>query len=504
MILALRVAFVGVIAAALLTLRELWLLPGGPAHSGLRLVASLGVVLVALTAVMLTVAPTAWFLRAAASLRQADEWLAKPHLEDWTREGVCLAALGVITFIAMAILEVPRQRSVDSNDQSAYLALADDIRESGGPLAILNQLYRGQWREANRHPLYPMLLSFVPTFAQGKWLSAGIGLLCLGSVTVLAARRFGWLVAGSAACLLSVNMAFCHSATLVTCEALLTWLSCLAWLSLLATRSASDAANSDSGKRPAGYWPYLAAGAAIGLTQLTKGTGVLLFGGMLLWLAWLAWRRWIGRREAVLVVAVASASFLLTTSPLIARNCQRFGSPFFNVNSYLLFADKFIPPEQLAEQKTVADAAHEYLRTHSFVDMARREATGLIWEGFIFLRMFGPTPLDDSRVFIGLPLVALALLGLRARHPSESTLLLCWTMPLILLFAWYIPIVASERFLLLILFPWLCYAAAGLVQIWQRVTRDWAPNSSRTGLVICGAVWCASWCALTWQLGLPS
>lgn len=163
-------------------------------------------------------------------------------------------------------------------------------------------------------------------------------------------------------------------------------------------------------------------------------------------------------------------AFAIVAAPLLVRNSLRFGSPTYNVNSYLLWVDTYESPNALAGRMTLAEARAAYLQSHSVADLIRREATGLAWEAFIGLRTLGPAPWDDARVLVGLPLLVFGLLGLYATTQEAAFALVLWTGITWIVMAWYIPIAAGDRFMMPLLIPWLTLAADGLVR-WSATRR---------------------------------
>ncbi len=245
------------------------------------------------------------------------------------------------------------------------------------------------------------------------------------------------------------------------------------------------------------------AGALLGLLYLTKGTGLLLSGGYILWLvvAWLWYSPTSGdavgprrsMRRLVPHIGVVGIAFLLVASPLLVRNVRRYGSPFYNINSLLLFADQYDDINGfLADGTTTRDAARQFFANHTVSDVVRREISGLVWETFIILRSLGPAPLDDSRVLFGLPLAGIAVLTMLSRRNAADGLLLVWGVILWLMFAWYVPIAASERFILPLLVPLLYLAAEGIV----RALGAMRPAAAQL-LLWPAAVWTTVWVTAT-------
>ncbi len=91
-------------------------------------------------------------------------------------------------------------------------------------------------------------------------------------------------------------------------------------------------------------------------------------------------------------------AFAITALPLLARNTRIFGNPFYSFNTRYLFSDHFDHEQQDVSVKV---AFAEYLRTHSFRDIALRASRGLFWQSFVLARSFGPIGFDSERVAVG-------------------------------------------------------------------------------------------------------
>ncbi|MGH7129757.1 MAG: hypothetical protein ACREIV_14400, partial [Planctomycetaceae bacterium] len=367
-----------------------------------------------------------------------------------------VTVLTIAAFIVLLTMLLPRQAIEAASDQAAFLDLARQVRDTGGPAGLLADLFDGLWPEANRHPLYVVLLSFRPTFRGGKWLSAAVGTIGLVVLTAGVHRKFGGMTAAVFATLLATNSMFCRFSTLVVADGLVIVLSGLVWLTV-----------TEKGPGPA---RTVLCGVLLGLLYLAKGTGLILLFGFVVWQivsAVARSRQPTGRgpwalMRAALAVALVLLTWAMIASPLLVRNVQRFGSPTYNVNTFLLFADEYTDPVQLAaEKKTVANAVSDYLASHSAGSMLRRFGEGLVWETFILLRSLGPVPLDDARFLFGLVIALLAAVGMLAERRRDAGLVIVWLALLVPLFGWYVPIAAGERFLAPLLVPTLAYAACG-------------------------------------------
>lgn len=398
--------------------------------------------------------------------------------------------------IVLRLLSIPQNPWDD--DQGAFLQTAQEIHDRGGIDWLWSALWSGEFAEANRHPLYLALLSLSPIVRDGQWLSAALGASILVTLTYLVRRRLGALTAAIFGLLLATNGAFCLFSSRVVCDILMVGLCGLAWL--IHTPAAGNPSNPLSPVR------CLAGGALLGLAWLTKGTGLPLFAGYLLWLllaaVWPAGRNVDGidhpspqsLRSRALGPVCAIIAFLAISLPLIVRNSVRFGSPFHNVNSLLLFADRYEEfDEMVSRGLTTGEAAREYLAEHSLGDLLRREASGLVWEAYIVLRSLGPAPLDDSRVIFGLPWALLAAARMASRRSAADGLILIWALLSWLLFAWYVPIAAGERFILPLLAPLLVLASEALARI-VTSPQGTVRRSAAAGMI----AWPIVWVALCW------
>ena len=484
----------------------MWRLAGRRPDPSLLLYGSLGAVVVAfVAAVALTCAPQRLWLWLLDTIRRWRARVEGATIPQSRSLGAALFVIAVLGWIGIEAAFLSLPRSPEGDDQGAYLLVAHEVHLAGGIPALLRQLLAGEFAEANRHPLYIALLSLRPTFRAGTVLSVAIGAITLLVLSALVARKFGPVTGGVFAVLLATNYAFCYAVSLVTCEGLLVLLTGLVWLTVAEKqpRDLDSAATRNHELRAIAL--RLIAGALLGLAWLAKGTGLLLLVGYLAWEAAAllvakaersgGWKRRLGRFavHAVLVLV----AWGITSSPLLVRNIQRFGSPFYNVNSYLLFTDEYVDPAGMTEEMSPGEAASRYLETHTIGDMIRREFRGLAWEAFILLRTFGPAPLDDSRVLFGGPLLLLAAAGMAAERRRDASLVVIWLMLFLVVFAWYVPIAAGDRFVLPVVVPALAYSAAGL----SRLLRLWTEAAGRcfAAMLIGGAlVWCAAWGAAAW------
>lgn len=249
-----------------------------------------------------------------------------------------------------------------------------------------------------------------------------------------------------------------------------------------------------------GQLPAALLGALLGLAYLCKGTGLLFLIGATVWL-WFAARPG-GRSQAAgplqqqqehatrstqaesaeitprwqhfwnhngLAVLWLLLSWGVICSPLLARNVLRYGAPTYNVNSWLLFQDTFVDPEPLAAAMPLREAAWHYLQTHTSIEIIDREMRGLVWEVFMLCRVIGPVAGGNAGILCGAGLLLAAGMGLSSASQAARQFLGAWVIPHLLLFAWYVPIAAGDRFLLPLVPILLTYSAMGISSFWGRL-----------------------------------
>ncbi|QDU48406.1 glycosyltransferase family 39 protein [Gimesia panareensis] len=404
---------------------------------------------------------------------------SRKPLDHWS--GSLLLSFSLIVYFVAMLTLLPQQPLPEGNDQAAFLTQARTVQEAGGAAGLLQQLFAGEYTEANQHPLYVAILSYFPDYEAGKRFSAMCGLAALLLFSFGIARLYGNVVGGLTGLLLAVNAAWCRLTGQVVCEGLLLLFVAGLWLVVLRI---PDDRTSETRSR----FLWIGAGLLLGLAWLTKGTALVLLLGVLLWRVSYAidWRRCIPVRfktesaqtetesgtiswkQALLSLALVIGSFIVIASPLLVRNARVYGSPTFNANSYLLFEDEFTEPHALIEQRgSIGSAARHYWQTHTITQMVKREVKGLAWQIFIFLRGLGPLPFNEGRLFFGLLMFPFLLAGLLAETGPARRLYLIWMLLFWLAFAWYLPIAAGERFLMPLLLPTLGFVSLGIVRVGQ-------------------------------------
>jgi hypothetical protein len=480
------------------------LLRGAAEFSMPRLLATAASLLLAAALAALVIGPGRWRTACDRFFLDRLAWLQSrtPVSSRWW----CWLAIVIAwsSFLGVIQRGAPLQ-DLRTTDSAAFSRYASEVRQEGGPLALVGDLYGGRYGEANQHPLLIGTLSTVDTnVISHQLVTAGISLAGFILVTLLVIRLAGHQVGAVFAALLGTNATFGHLSLQVTCECLLIPLVTLCWWSFQRWTQTAG--------RPSPWRVMIAAGAVLGLVQLAKGTGPIFLAGTLAWLllpgccfarprpdpegqdldpADGAQR---GRLALILL-----AAWITIASPLLVRNLRVYGHPLYNVNSHFLFMDEFENPSEVSRRITIGEAAKEYFATHSIGEMVQREATGLSWESFNMARLLGPQPLEESRILPGILLLLLALLGIGLCPGRGYLLLACWLLLMVPLFAWYDPIVRSgERFLAPLIPAILFYAAVAACRLLSPASTA-APTKARHSLLPLACIaWCLVWNGATW------
>ena len=409
--------------------------------------------------------------------------------------------------IAVAAIWLPKIRhdfdvmndSPAGNDEISYLIVADQIHDAGGTGQFISDLIHGRFPESNRNPLYLWMLSFRPEFEFGKQLCYVLAIAFLLVAVTQAAISDGWLCAGCAAVLVATNSTLGRFGATVGCEPVLVLLMGLLWchVSRCVRGHVPESTFSELN------WAMIA-GALLAMLWLSKGTGLLFTAAFGVWmLVTLPFHaassespksvigKWQDRTRVwrnLRLLCVVVVTWIVVASPLLTRNQVRFGEPFYNVNSWLMFTDTYVDPVVLSERQSLDETAAEYFATHSVADLVVRGLKGMVWEAFILIRMLGPAHLVEGRFLPGLLLVFLICLGVTQSSRDERLLLgllLVFSLPL---FAWYVPVAAGERFPVPLIGPLLLFGSRGIVQF-AAVTSPYVRTPTGVIAAIILSVW---------------
>lgn len=391
--------------------------------------------LVGLFAALLIVAVAAWiaFLPPVRWLERIEQ--GTPHLVVSRTHLTVLYGCLIATTLVVCFVNVAVAPGFEASpDEEHFLELAKQIQNNGGIFQLVNDLYGGRWAESNRHPLYPALVSLLPSRRTALFVSFAAYALALAALYRLLSQQVGsGAVALAGVCFVAASRGFIAGATSALAD--MTLSACVLGCWTLSYSGGQTTFFRNLRRRGL-------AGVCCGLAYLAKATGLIWCLPVLVAGA-LAQQRY---RAVGLIVGLGAAA--IVASPLLVRNTRRFQNPLYNFNQRFLFADSF--DEGLNEgQRTFLNGLRDYWRKRGWSGMVARLARGMAWELFIAARGSGPVAPTGLAVLAGAPVLAAGIIGLLKfwREPCASwmagTLLVAW-----LLFGWYVPIAASERFVL--------------------------------------------------------
>jgi 4-amino-4-deoxy-L-arabinose transferase-like glycosyltransferase len=226
-------------------------------------------------------------------------------------------------FILLGINGINDASIPEAYDTTAYLGEANFIKNNGGLINFLNLCLSGDYKQANQHPLYILLLvPFASTdtsfFIFAKLVNFLIGFIFLLIVYFSVKKMAGNVTASIVVVALLFNVIFIEWNTLVACEALLMLFSFLTIYYI------------HLGFEKNKYWMH--SGIFAGLAYLTKGTSLILLPGFVV-SALIIYKSNLFKNKYFWSFFLL---FCVTTSPLLIRNVIVYNNPFFNVNNYII------------------------------------------------------------------------------------------------------------------------------------------------------------------------
>jgi cytochrome c-type biogenesis protein CcmH/NrfG len=397
--------------------------------------------------------------------------------------------------------------------QYPYLVYAKAMAEQG---------WLAHFGDRNRMPAIPAVVSFANSddwsafFLQAKWIAVGSSLALLGLVAAVGHAK---LRASSATLFLAAAalLVFWPKSSFVQAELAFYAFFLLTWVLL-----------ADLLRRGSGWLAGLA-GAVAGLTFLIKSSVLPLLAAYLAAALLQTVRRGRGcdhagaqedppgKRAGIRALArvvLVAAVFLLITAPYLLASLDRFGRPFYNVNStFFMWCDNWPDALDFAAQHDLLagfpDAPPEeipsfrsYCQTHTAVQAGQRLRYGATTLGKLAIsRPYG-------QFFLIVALMVATAWILRPRTHGQSAVVeptsggesqgapsmsekpepscgvpscglrleLCVFHTLVfvgypILYAWYVPVGYGDRFLLSLFLP----ALLGLLSVADRATMGTAP-----------------------------
>jgi 4-amino-4-deoxy-L-arabinose transferase-like glycosyltransferase len=329
----------------------------------------------------------------------------------WTTFSLLLLILAA--FLLAGLDGLRRQELLSPYDTDLYLWDARQIHDRGGPPALVAMCFTGHYTRDFIMPLYVGLLSMLPcdspqVFAWARLLTLVLGAAGITVAFIVAQRLFGSSAALLTAALMALNSAYLSYSTIVGCDILFVAFVLLAWFAVA--------------RYLEGRSRFAWIGLWVALAYLTKANGVFI-APVALGAAWFKERGRILRSKQVWL---GIAIFLLVASPILTRNILRFGSPFHNLNSRVLWVDSWnemYGPDVQEHPPTLT----RYLQRHTLGQIGLRIAKGAFQEGVFLVVGTGQNYLlhDDLRLKawpVGLLLIGLSLWGALDRRTWHAAI----------------------------------------------------------------------------------
>ncbi len=382
--------------------------------------------------------------------------------------GLLIVILLCLNFLLLGIDGINMASNPEAWDTTAYLGEANFIKNQGGVSNFFSLCITGNYKQANQHPLYILLLTpFASTdisfFINAKIISTIIGVVFLLLFYSLAKKMFGDLIASISVFALILNLLFVEWTTLVACESLLILFSFLCMYFVI------EGFNNNK------YWIH--AGVFAGLAYLTKGTSIFLLPGFGL-SALVVYKFKILKNKYFWSFFFL---FMLIASPLLIRNVIVYQNPFFNVNNYIitygiesLKENRYVTfdPNEGATlwkfDKSEIDSSKTKSQTDSsnkFLDLVQKMGKGMLAEigpFFYSFNIFEQYFSGYLYAIFGVILVLFFIVGLLRNKNRGGKIYFLSTLLLFMVLLSFNPI--DRYFLPLVPFIWI-YIAFGILTI---------------------------------------
>lgn len=372
-----------------------------------------------------------------------------------------------VIFFFLGLIGIQSHTNIVEMDTKDYIAHAAAIHDMG-IIRFVGTWLRGEYTEANRQPLYMMLISPVASRSLAGFVAAKKATFAMGFALVIlfyicTYRLHGLPIAAIATALLATNASFLSISTMVAVEALLLLFIVLSWFFIIA------------GFHKRYLW--LLAGATTALAYLTKATALLL---PYVFIVALIMHY---KRSAIKILKDKYfwgffLVFLIITSPWIVRNIRVYKDPLYNVNKHNMWCndwqERYRPGFDI-NQCTLRN----YLRNNTPREIVVYLFDGIFKRGPALLcESLKPYPFwqkdADSQLITGAPIkvncawpiiiVLLSIVGLYSvRGKIEYFTALVWVISIFLLVSWYSKMMFAVRFMNPLTPFFYVYAALGIV-----------------------------------------
>ncbi len=255
-------------------------------------------------------------------IKKVRKYIGKKYEIGNTKVTAAALFLLLISFIFLAVYSLGQSTHPAYYDTTAYLSEATFIDNHGGLLNFLKLCITGEYKQANQHPLFILVLtpfasheiSFLIT---AKLITAFIGFITLIVLYIITRKMFGVITALITLFAMSMNYVFVKWMGIVGVEMLLVLVSTICTYFVIA------------GFKNNKLWIY--GGIFAGLAYLSKAPGLFFIPGFVL-AGFVVYKFSILKNKYFWYFFLA---FVVVSSPLLVRNMVVYNDPFFNVNKYI-------------------------------------------------------------------------------------------------------------------------------------------------------------------------
>src|SRR3990172_4443010 len=367
-----------------------------------------------------------------------------------------------ISFLFIGLKQINRSNHPSFEDTGSYLQGALIIKENGGLGNFVNLWTNGNFKVAEQHPLYLLILSTFASrdlsfFTKAQLITLSIGLIVIICLFFISRNFFDGMAPFLAAFLLSINGSFLERSSHVAVETTLILMVLISWSFMV------------RGVDNERYW--LISGLAGGLAFMTKWTGLFLIPIFIIGTFLVQGLKIIKHRGFYLFFLM----FLIPCLPWIIRNIIVYKIPFYEgINSHLFWLDSYseisLPKYGLLvnwKEHTYSwsslPTTATYINTHSLYEIINLFLYGVKGELKLLYNMMNLAFNPIGGTVIGITLLLIAFFGMlkdksRSRVVYSMTTILLFFMPM----SWLYKVNPLDRFLTPLLPLYCMYTALGI------------------------------------------
>lgn len=249
---------------------------------------------------------------------------------------ILFTILSFTTFLLLGANRINQHRQFYEEDSAGYMGAVSDAAYLHGTLWMIGDLISGNFKEANRHPLYIYALEtfYHPGygfFVRAKIATFFFAILFFITVSIISYLRFGISSFVLSLFLLSINSTLLYQSTFIAAESLFILFFFLAWFFL----------TQGFNRKKKSSVMFIWGGLFVSLAYLSKGLGLFLLFAFIPTIILIYNRHIFSKLLLKKEIWISGLLFVLVSSPLFIRNIRIYGSPTYNVNNGYLWLESF-------------------------------------------------------------------------------------------------------------------------------------------------------------------